>query len=397
MALYREAIYREPLYRGARTEHGIDLNLVGRLDRFDITVRDRDGVVQHILTNKVGRGQVHSVSFDLLESGPGVCKFIVNDRLANASYDYQIEIRLYGTDRIWYAGYLDQIPDTQQRLGPYKYRAQGFFAQLNRTIIKSRSYEEQGIRTIIQDLMETVGARSGFEPQYNPAKISPNAFSVPQIKFKGVTLMKALQQLAEIAKNHRVGVDEYRDVFFYAQSFEVNSRLIFVEGSDYDEADITDDTSRLINKVYPKIGTVQSGSNLLDAVLDNDSIDQYGLREKVVDVPSVFTSGATATSLMDRWAEGYLREHSTPRKKGKIDDVKQKWDAPIKPEGKVRLFQLNGTTIEAFAKKVSYTIDDEFRIKITLGWPENALVQEFADINRLAEFNAAIAEMNAEQ
>jgi flagellar basal body rod protein FlgF len=136
---------------------------------------------------------------------------------------------------------------------------------------------------------------------------------------------------------------------------------------------------------------------LLAPIEDAASIATYGLREAVIEIPSVFCTGADATAVMARWAQSYLEINAYPFSKGTIKNVRQRFNIPLKPDGYVRLIQTDGTTIEAAARKVSYKISNELAITITVGDDKDRLSKTLAEMYRISEFASAIIEMNAEQ
>jgi len=398
MALYGSGFpYRGAIYRGDAVSQEPTTEAVGELDEFVILIYDRDGVLKQRLTNKVGRGTVTKLEFSLLESGPGNLKLTCDSALTDISYNYKIEVKLYGTNWVWYAGYINKLPSENQRLGPYNYAASGYWSIFKNVVVLDKTYTSTSIKLILDDLLDDITTRTGIDVRYWPEMISPSAYSVPQINFEGVSVQEALNQLGEIAKNHIVGVDENNYFFFLPRDFSVQKDFILMESRDYSSDTLHGDVSKIINKVYPKTGKIINGSNILSPISDATSINAYGLREEVVDVPSIFASGDDATDMSERWAEGFLYEHKEPRVKGSVKNVKQKLNRPLKPKGKLRLIQQDGTTIEGLVKEVKYRITNRLEITIKVGWPNNALTNLFVKIQRTAEYNSALIEMNASQ
>lgn len=397
MGTYRRFIYREAIYRGPETPVIIPKAPVAPLDEFVIRIYDRAGVLIQQITNRVGRGIVNNLNFELLESGPGMFKLITATKLANVSYNYRIEVKLWGTDRIWYCGYVDGLPEANQQLGPYEYSGQGYFSMMKNLIIQLKEYTWRNIKYIIHDLMEDATGRPGFEVNYNPLKVSPNLYSVPAIRFKSVTLQRCMTQLGEIAKNHRVGVDVYRDFFFLPRCFQVRPDFIFFEGVDYTSSELKEDVSKIINRIYPKTGKTDDGTNVMAPISDTASINTYGLREGIAEIPSVYCVGGEATDLAARWASGYLRENAYLRISGKINYARQRWDWPLSPDGMARLIQRDGSVVEGQVKAVTYDIGQELQITVDLGWAEDTFSREFVALARATEFNAAIGEMTSDQ
>jgi hypothetical protein len=213
----------------------------------------------------------------------------------------------------------------------YGYAGFGFYYQLETCII-DKKYTATEISAIIKDIIQTF-----VEPKtdivYDATKIENTGYTVNEIEFNKVTAKKALDDLAEMAQDFVMGVEEDRKFFFRAIDTAVNYDAIKVIGKHFSRYVLEKDTSGILNRIYILAGKITSGSNYICMVEDAaGSQAAYGIREGTLTIPSSLNIDDA-----ERWGLYQLSRLKDPIEKAKVEDVDLCMNI-IKAKGKARIF-----------------------------------------------------------
>jgi len=290
-----------------------------------------EGIKQAEIGDDTQQGMILDVNFDLLELGCGQFNFTLA-RKPDFTIDYRtrVDIHLFNDANPWFSGYIMELPIEGTTEVEYGYAGFGFYYQLE-TCIVDKKYTATEISAIIKDIIQTF-----VEPKtdivYDATKIENTGYTVNEIEFNKVTAKKALDDLAEMAQDFVMGVEEDRKFFFRAIQTSVNYDAIKVIGKHFSRYVLEKDTSGILNKIYILAGKITSGSNYICMVEDLGSKTTYGIREGTLTIPSSLN-----LSDAERWGNYKLSRLAYPVEKAKVEDVELYMNI-IKAKGKARIF-----------------------------------------------------------
>lgn len=290
-----------------------------------------EGVKQGEIGDDTQAGMILDVNFDLLELGCGQFDFVLAKKPGfTVEYRTRVDIHLFNDTNPWFSGYIMELPEEGTTEVEYRYGGFGFYYQLE-TCIVDQKYINTEISLIVKNIIQTF-----VEPKtdivYDEAKIEDTGYTVNEIEFNKVSAKKALDDLAEMAQNFMIGVEEDRKFFFRAIQTSVNYAAIKVVGKHFRRYILEKDTSGILNKIYILAGKITSGSNYICTVEDAASQSAYGIREGALTIPSSLN-----LSDAQRWGNYRLSHLKDPIEKAKVEDVDLELSI-IKAIGKARIF-----------------------------------------------------------
>lgn len=290
-----------------------------------------DGLKQGEIGDDTQIGMILGVDFELLELGCGDFQFTLAKKPSfQIDYRTRVDIHLFNDINPWFSGYIMELPIEGTTEIEYKYAGFGFYYQLE-TCIVDKKYTDTEISAIVADIIQTI-----VEPKtdiiYDAAKIENTGYTVNEIEFNKVTAKKALDDLAEMAQDFIMGVEEDRKFFFRAINTSVNYNAIKVAGKHFKRYVPEKDTGKILNKIYILAGKITSGSNYICTVEDTESQNTYGLREGTLTIPSSLN-----LSDAQRWGNYKLSQLKNPVEKASVEDVDLDLNI-IKATGKARIF-----------------------------------------------------------
>jgi len=321
----------------------------GELRGFKLIFYDLSDVKIGELGSDVKTGIVSQVNFELMGLGCASFSFVCDDEPSfTISYRTRVDIHPYFDDTPWFTGFVQVLPQSGKKR-PYKYSGFGFYEQLDWVTI-TESYESDDIADIVKDIVQNTVAPN-TQIIYNASKIISPSYTVIKADFDHTYAKDAIQTLANMAQGYEFGVDDSREFYFRAIDSDVYHSLW--TGKHFQDADIEQNPFTVRNKLYIKIGEIQAGgSNIIGSVQDNDSIDDYGLREEVIDVPESLN-----TADAQRWANEILANKKDPEIKARIKNVIfDTTRAKIEAKGKIRITTHEGTEYTLYIKRIGYSI-----------------------------------------
>ena len=325
----------------------------------ELTIKGFKILVYDVSQTKVGElgadiqfGKVSEIEWELMDFGCGAFSFIL-DSLPPfpITYRTRVDVHPYFDTTPWFSGFIQTIPKAGQK-PPYRYIGFGFFEQLDWVVVTG-SYASQEISVILKDIIENTVAPN-TQIAYNASKIEATSYTVTDISFDHTRAKDAIQQLANLVEGYEFGVDNSREFYFRAEDTNVN--YSYWAGGHFQDVLIEEDPLAVRNKLYVKAGQIQTdGTNIVGNVLDQGSIDTYGLREDVVTAPDIL-NGADALA----WAAQILTDKKNPKIKAKIVNVfLDQTKTKIEAAGKIRITAHEGTAYELPIDRVLYRISKD--------------------------------------
>jgi len=276
--------------------------------------------------------------------------FTVGDYIDAFSIGYRtrVDIHPYFDETPWFTGFIQTLPQPGKKR-PYEYTGFGFFEQLDWVTV-TESYSSEDLADIVKDIIENIVAPN-TQIVYNASKIISPSYTVQSIDFDHTYAKDAIQTLCDMAQGYEFGVDNSRE--FYFRPIETTVYHSLWKGKHFQDIDIEKNPYSVRNKLYIKIGEIQSGgSNIIGSVSDATSISTYGLREEVIDVPeSLDSTDAT------RWANEILAGKKDPEIRARVKKlILDQTRAKIEARGKARITAHEGSEYTLYIKRVRYLI-----------------------------------------
>lgn len=142
-------------------------------------------------------------------------------------------------------------------------------------------------------------------------------YRISRMQFDGITVKEALKQLSDFAVDYVYGVDEHRRLFFRPRNREVNEQARFWVGEHLNGYEPVEDADKISNVLAIKGAAVDTeGEQWLATVSDQESQLLYGIREKVLTLPSAYSA-----SDAERWGKNQLSNLGYPVESAKVSGV----------------------------------------------------------------------------
>jgi len=282
----------------ANAQVGLQLKIFSPTDDLLGIISDTDesGSLLDIVISENEVGGVHSFSFK-------VKKDLVMPITENA------ECYFYISGTLWFVGYVVDIPKPDQEDLFLLISGNGFYRRLEKKVIND-DYTTQTLLAIIQDVGNTyLGA--DVNVFYNVAKIDVPSIANITIEFKDKNLFDVYSRLLSIANKdwdsakYRFYVDNEKELVFE----QINETIIknLFEGYDFQKPDVSQDTSKIINKVLAFRTTVADPktAEFVDTYEDTESQGRFGIFGKKITFPDfadTTTIANIANSILLRWA-----------------------------------------------------------------------------------------------
>jgi len=294
----------------ANAQVGLQLKIFSPTDDLLGIISDTDdsGKLLNLVITENEVGGMHSFSFK-------VKKDLVMPITENA------ECYFYISGTLWFVGYVIEVPQQDQDELFFVIHGNGFYRRLEEKVIND-DYAAQTLLAIIQDVGNTyLGA--DVNVFYNVAKIDVPAIADITIEFKDKNLFEVYTDLLRIANKdwdsakYRFYVDNEKDLVF-EQINETITKNLF-EGYDYQLPEVSQDISKVINKVlaFRTTAADPKTAEFVDTYEDTESQGRFGIFEKKITFPD-FADTTTiqniANSILKKWAE--------PIKKVQIENLR---------------------------------------------------------------------------
>ena len=308
------------------------------------------------ISSEVQNSVLIGANFELLVNGCGKFELELSELpspLSDVTYNYRVDIHLFGDTSPWYSGYIIKIPQSGTTESTLKYSGFGFYNQLQDIMINA-SYTTDQVSVIVKDLM-TEYIESGTDIVYNVDKIEDTSYEVQSINWDRVFAKDCLKQLSELYLGFEFGVDEDRELFFRAKDVDVYDIARLWVSQNIQTFIPQEDIDKVRNKLHIYGGEVTGGAgsktNFVTTVEDATSQAAYGVKEDKLTIPSVLDS-TDAT----QWGNYKLTELKDPVQKAKVSGI-ELTKTRINARGKAKITSVDG--LHEFTlpiKKVKYKL-----------------------------------------
>lgn len=319
---------------------------------------DRDGALVGIISTNSAGCILSSLQFELLDSGPGMFRLVLAQTPSfDLQHEYRMDVHLWNNVDAIYSGFIQRRPWPGTTTQPREYGGFGYSEHLNRVLITgewANKYVYEILTDIVKDQIVPV---TGV--LYDSAQIEADKrYLVSEINFLRVPFREAIKQLSRLAGSSEYGVGADRKFFFRAPVETVTEHFWY--GKHFAHVTGDEDSSKIINRKYIKLGKVRTDlnqahwlfkTNWLEEYLENtESQETYGRRDGVYSAPSVFTSTdairATAAELDDA---------SQLEEPVRVRDIIYT-GTPILTRGKMRVIGRGGHELTLPKKRCRYTV-----------------------------------------
>ena len=350
----------------------------------------KDGTKTAIFGSGHENNALSQVTFEITETGCGACQLTFR-KLPDKNiltYMQRIDIHLYGDSKPWYSGYIISRPIEGTTEDSFVFKGHGYYNLLSNVLI-FKTYEKTDVGAIARDIAMMAEKNLGIV--YNPVKIPDVGYSPEKLVFDGVTAKEALGTLSDFAVDHVYGVDEYRSLYFKPRNHSVNEQARLTVGKHISSYKPSWDTDKIFNWARVKGGNIdKDGEQWLCVVEDKSSQSAYGLRQKVLSLPSAYSVNDAK-----RWGENQIAQYKDPVRSAKITGVRLEYPYPdgtfnvrhMGTDGKAQIRTLSGETQEYPITKIKYTISakDGIKADMELGVPPFAVDKYLFGIERAAK------------
>ena len=323
---------------------------------YKIIFYDKTGLKVGEVSSEIQNSPLISASFELLTNGCGAFEILLSElpkELEDITYNYRVDIHLFGDSSPWYSGYVINLPQPGGTDIGWKYSGFGYYNQLGRKRI-NRSYKNKQVSYIVRDIISTI-----IEPEtdivYDALKIEATSYEVKSIRWDRAEAKDVMKRLSELALGYEFGVDEERDFFFRQKDTAINEDARFWVGKHLKTFISDVDVEPVRNRLFIHSGEVTGAegekTNYVCTVEDGSSISAYGAKEDSLTMPAVLED-ADAT----QWGNYKLAELKDPVQTGKITGI-EVFKRRINAKGKAKVTSLDGLySYELPIKKVKYKI-----------------------------------------
>lgn len=309
---YGTSRHAQKLYRGLLADTTLFNFSVE--DRYTVYVREQGGRRIGEISNRSGDPIMVELEFELDENGCSSGRMSLSE-LPNFPLELgqSVEIMLRGDTKPWYSGVINEIPAIGSITENHDFKLFGLYQLLDKVVLK----ESDTVRTKFGYTDVTTAAyeiaRDFVGPTLgvgiNTDKIQPANFVSSELDFELVTAKKALSDLAALANNFIYGIDASGDFFFRPRRLKALSKTTVFPSHTISDLEISRNSDDLVNRLYLKDGRLDQESGNYSALLeDEDSQRVYGIRDKIVSVPTV-----VSTPDVERWGLWYLNTHRDPQ------------------------------------------------------------------------------------
>lgn len=285
-------------------------------ERWDIIAYNPDGTRSAIFSSGIEGNAVEKFSFEIVATGCAAAE-IVFRRLPDSTelaVNQRIDIHLFNDPRPWWSGYILNCPASGSTAQLHKYKAHGYYNKLDSVVVFGdyRNLETSGI---VSEIARMAELRAGLN--YSGNLLINTNYLIARLQFDGITAKEALKQLSDFAIDYVYGVDEHRRIFFRPRNRNVNEQARLWVGKHLEEYEPVDDADKIYNRLSIKGAAINDvGEQWLGTVQDTASQQLYGIREKVITLPSAYS----ATDAQ-RWGKNQLENLKKPVKSAKIKGV----------------------------------------------------------------------------
>lgn len=361
-------IYGKPIITEASdtpTETSLIKKGTYKKDTWCIKFYDNENIKMAEIQSNVANNKIVSLTFEEASTGCGAMKLITSELLSFVSNLQRVDIHLYGDEIPWWSGYILSLPKTGGTDTKFTYEAHGYYNVLDK-IMLFKTYENKTVSYIVTDIARML--ETNYNIVYNAAKLESVTYLITKIKFDGVTIKDALQDLADFAVGFVFGVDYNRNLYFHARDTEINEEARLWVGNHIAEFTATESVDNIVNWAKIKNASTSEDDDWIATVEDTTSQATYGLCQDTWTLPSSYdVSDATA------WATNQMIETAQPEKSAKVKTVKLEYKnadgsfnaRKMSTTGQAAIYKRDGTMETFPISKLKYTISSAKGIDLT--------------------------------
>ncbi len=285
---------------------------------YKIIFYTKEGAKVGEISSEVQHSPLIKVEFTLLVNGCGEFSLELSKlpkELKEITYNYRVDIHLFGDTTPWYSGYIIRVPQKGTTSPTRVFEGFGFYNQLGDILI-SASYTNKQVSEIVNDLMSKY-IEKDTDIVYNADKIEATDYVVKEIRWDRVSAKDCLKQLSELCLGREYGVDEKRELFFRAKDDNIYDIARFWVGKHITTFIPTEEIDGIKNRLYIYSGKVTGSTgnktNYVLTVEDIESQQNYGVKEAKLTIPSVLNDSDAA-----QWGTYKLTELKSPRQTAEL-------------------------------------------------------------------------------
>ena len=250
-------------------------------------------------------------------------------------------------------------------------------------------YYNNEVSNIVSEIARQTERKAGLN--YSRNLLINTNYAIARMQFDGVTAKEALKQLSDFAIDYVYGVDEHRRLFFKPRNRDVNEQARFWVAEHLGSYEPTENVEKIYNVLPIKGAAVDdAGEQWLATVEDPESQLRYGIREKVLTLPSAY-SAADAT----RWGANQLQTLAYPVKSAKAKGLQLEYPLAdgrfsvrkLWTDGEAVITDRAGIAHNYPISKLKYTIsaNDGIKCDMELGKQPETVDTYLANMDRYAK------------
>lgn len=392
-------IYGKPISVENSTPETPSLTKKGtyRKDTFSTKFYDNENIKVAEIQSNVANNKVVSLTFEENETGCGEMTFVTSEILSYIENLQRVDIHLFGDEIPWWSGYILTLPQSGGTDTKFTYKAHGYYNVLEK-IMLYETYESKSVSFIVQDIARKL--EENYNIVYNSSKLESVTYTVTKLKFDGVTVKDALQDLADFAVDFVFGVDYNRNLYFRSRETDVNEEARLWIGKHISSFEASENVDDIVNSAKVKNSNTTSTSTWITEVEDTTSQATYGLCQETWSLPSSYDEADA-----NAWATNKMLESAVPVRSATVKNIKLEYKnadgsfnaRKMSTIGQAAIHKLDNTTETYPISKLKYTISASKGIELTtmtLGTKEFTLSNYLANIERNIKVNEWLADAN---
>lgn len=233
----------------------------------------------------------------------------------------RVDIHMFRDVKPWYSGILLRTPTFGSTDLRVQCEGHGFYDYLDNIFCKTSGakptqFLNTEVTSIVVSILQNFIVQAA-PVEFNPGKIEVTSYVAAKVDLEMATAKQALEDLAALAQDFEIGIDESRELFF--RRITTTPTMNFFYGKHLEGLEVTEDYSKLSNRLYVKHAFTDPSSKTVHNVLTVEDVDSqrlYGIREAQMTAPSVVN---TADAL--RWANYQLTQTKRPLRSARLANV----------------------------------------------------------------------------
>ncbi len=360
---YGSYIYRQAIFRDGPVAFTIDPISIS-IEEVELRFYNVRGEIGRVSTG-TGKSALGKVKFEYLPTGCGKLDFtLLNPPPFIIDPGMRVDVHAFRDPIPWYSGLVLNKPALGSTNRNLKFEGHGWFDVLEHVIFhnndgtKNTKFQNTEVATIVVSLFQDFISPLG-SVVFNPGKIVPAGYIAIDTDFELATAKEAFEDLAALAFNYEIGIDEQRNFFFRPISDVIQFSRFVTKHAD--TITVEENFGDMANRLYVKHALTVNSETVHNIFVKEDTTSQavYGVREKHVTAPTIVD-----TIDAERWAQFKLNEIKNPIRKARIKgtDITTKYIV----HGNCRIFALQDEYdySDEFAKAIFHS---DWRVERNVG------------------------------